>query len=281
MRRSVKAAMIAAVAGVEIPDDGLPMTVFAEMLRCHPSDAPEVIKYLHHKHLIWKSERGGHIRVFPISMKPERGRPPEVAKNVVDPVGNKIVELLGSLTANFLRLRRLVNERPPGSVWTAEKFANDQAMIVEAEQIMRRVRRFCHWNPEITAEAIRDAMWLFLPDLMQRVAENQPELMRSDVPFSKPEERPTNIEANLSHDERVYRYVVSAGENGIAAYEIARKFGNLIDTAKVIDIANMLDNGGLIRVVEARKSGKGRKTARLFDAKFAPEVTQAGTFYTR
>lgn len=271
--------MIAAVAGVEIPVDGLSMTEFGEALRCHPAEVPELVRYLHRKRLIWKSERGGHIRVFPISMAPGRGRPAKVKRNVADPVGSEIAELLGALVPSFLRLRRLVLDRPQR--WSAETFANDQARIVEADQIMRRVRRFTNRHPDVTSGAIREALWLFMPELMPIVAESQADLRKSEKPFSKPVARIKNIEQNLPPDERVLEYVRRAGKNGIAAYEIAKMFRGVIDTSRVIDIAVMLENTGNIHVVEARKGGKGRKTARLFDIQFKPDVTENGTFYMR
>lgn len=268
------------VANMELPSGGQTMTEFGERMRWHPAEVPEIVRYLHNKRLVWKSERGGHMRVFPISAKPGRGNPPEVERNVTNPVEKELVQLLSALVPNFLWVRQIEVSRPKGKA-NAVTFASDQARHVEAAKIVKRVRRFQAKHPHITPEAIREALWFDRPELMSIVSQSAPELGKGEKPFSEPETRPKKMEANLSADDRIHRYVKKAGKNGIAAYEIAKKFRNEISTDEVTHIGNMLADGGMIHVFEMRKSGMGRKTARFFDIAFTPEVKTDGTFYMR
>ncbi|WP_047308806.1 hypothetical protein [Rhodopseudomonas palustris] len=269
-------------AGVTVPDDGMSITAYGEMLRCDPAALDDIVRYLHRKRVIWMSERHGHVRVFPPGRKPKRGRPATAAV-VSDDLGfdPTLAGWLLKLHPLFLRMKLLERKMPDGS-WREHTVRRSEIVLAltgEARNLMAAFRSFIERHPTISIADARAALWMDQPDMMRVALATQPELGLGGDPLSvvattAPVKR---MAAGLGDDERMWRYIERAGRAGIAAYEIRTLMGHRITRERVEQIGASLESMGMVHVVRARKSGRGPLGLRFFDASLGDPAVNDGS----
>jgi hypothetical protein len=281
MKRLEMRLMERKASTISLPEEGVSLTAFGEMLLCHPSDAAAIVRTLHRKKLIWMSERRGHVRVFPIGKHQGRGRPK--AEAVVEPDGARpgLPALVADLAPLMLRILHLRRSRPdehwmvPG---VGEAIAEiDSAVAIEAGNVTARCRKATDGPPSVPLADIREALWLLYPSAMPLIVKSQPWLAIDGAALPVIEAPAKRMANNLGTNERVWLYIQAAGHDGIGAYEIRSRFAGKITREELGEITDTLESIGMIHVRECRRSGKGPMGTRFFDASLGePNITPSG-----
>jgi hypothetical protein len=248
-----------------IPDDGLTLDGFAALVRMDPSHIDRATWYLHRRKLLWRSEQRGHVRIFPASMIPGRGRPLSTHR-MESLMPTQITGLMVDILPTMASIAMLHDKMPDGG-WQDEPELQTRlrrSIATEAERVMKVVRKFIE-HRGYSVSLMRRYLWLVWPTLMAIVVETQPDLALGDAPLSAVVvPLPKKVAANLPADERVFQYVEAAGVFGIAAYEIVTKTGGRIKRDQVEEIAFRLEDSGMLFTAEARAAARGPKGLRLY-----------------
>ncbi len=262
------------VRQIVIPEAGLTLDGFADLMKIEPWFAEPAGRYLHRRKLLWLSEQRGHIRVYPASMIPGRGRPLGVLRQqslIPTQISGLMIDLLPSMGSIAMLLSKM-----PTEGWQDDPALQAdlrRAMEVESHRVMKLVRKFVG-ERGYPIGMLRKYLWMLAPTgVMEVVIRTHPDLAISDEPLSPVvEDAPKKIEANLPAEERVMRYVNKAGVEGIAVYEIATKTNGKIKRAEIEDIAGRLEDSGMLYVAEARVSNRGPKGLRLYSRKLGKPI---------
>ncbi|WP_316206018.1 hypothetical protein [Bradyrhizobium sp. SZCCHNR3058] len=253
------------VAEIAIPNEGMTLNAFGSALWCSPDQAKEAARYLHRKRLVFVSEQAGQVRVFPATMRRGRGRPSRASVGIRPTLDPRLARLITEAAPIFYALALLLRERAEID-WRDQPeraVEIEDAISVEAEKIMALCRRSMDGRKGSESNWIRDALWLFQPDIMPVVAQHHPSLARDGVLAPVAPNQAKRLPANTSDTNRVLSYVAKAGRPGITVSDIMNKMrGN---RAAVDGIARKLESVGQVIIVECRSASRGRVGTRLFD----------------
>ncbi|WP_315751325.1 hypothetical protein [Bradyrhizobium sp. SZCCHNS3055] len=253
------------VAEIAIPNEGMTLNAFGSALWCSPDQAKETARYLHRKRLVFVSEQLGQVRVFPATMRRGRGRPSRSSVGIRPVLDPRLARLITESAPTFFAMKLLRQERGEGD-WREQPeraVEIEDAISVEAEKIMALCRRSMDGRKGSESNWLRDALWLFQPDIMPMVAQRHPSLARDGVLAPVAPNQAKRLPANTSDTNRVLSYVANAGRQGITVSDIVNKMrGN---RATVDGIARKLESVGRVIIVECRTASRGRMGVRLFD----------------
>jgi hypothetical protein len=255
------------VRDVTIPDEGLTLDAFASLTTIMPTHAEMAARYLHRRKLIWMSVQRGHARVYPASMSPGRGRPLGV-RRMQSAMPTQVVGLMTDMLPILTNIAVAMSKMPSNWQDDPGRQANIRRSVeADAATVMKDVRRFIEergWP----AGRIRDYLWMTFPSIMAVVVETQPDLAQGEEPLSSvPAALPKKIPANLPPYDRVHAYVEAAGIFGIAVYEVARATNGKLKREEIEEIAERLEDMGMLHRAEARTANRGPKGMRLYSAK--------------